>query len=349
MAKESPVKQHHKKKKKTDLHDASYKMVFENMRAVKDLIEGCLGADYAQFDAASLRQHRDEFITEGLERRQVDAVWSGEGMLGGRKILMFVLVEFQTTLPRLLCIRMYDCVNEMYRKWVSQHKAQLDQGKIELPLVLPIVIYSGKFIEKDYAWTDFRKLQVSCDGLLETLQPQQRFWLLDMHKWAFEGDISTNVMACIAHMVQSSSAEDYRKRGYLLDRAKVNWPEALQQAVSELIHNTVARLYTRELDRLNKQPDMTMSEVEKMGASLAQQHFDRELKREVKKGVKREVKKELKKELKREVKKEVLKSKQEIVMKMIHGGLSTSTIAEYSDLSQDEIIALQRKFDTSSS
>ena len=176
-----------------DIHDASFKLLFENPRAVADLFTGFvrreLGADFdvSRLDLGSLEPWPAEYVSEELRQSRGDRVWrmryrAADGAHGW--VYLLVMLEFQSEVDPDMAVRVHAYTGQLYLRLCRGPKGRPeDRHKGPLPLVLPIVIYNGR--ARWSAACDIRDAIASAapaGEALERFQPRQGYLLLDVHR-----------------------------------------------------------------------------------------------------------------------------------------------------------------------
>ena len=166
----------------SDFHDASMKKMFDFRRAIVDMLRGFMPPDLVEaYDFGSLEQLPAQYVDDNLRQSRGDAVWRVRFRRGKSEgwLYLLLVLEFQSTVDRNMALRVHAYIGQLYLKLLRGKKLPKD-GK--LPPVLPVVIYTGR-----PAWTAPREVEVAATGsILETYQPRQRFFLVDMHRMNVE-------------------------------------------------------------------------------------------------------------------------------------------------------------------
>ncbi|HBH6890053.1 TPA: Rpn family recombination-promoting nuclease/putative transposase [Serratia marcescens] len=125
------------KKNKTPVpHDAAFKAFLTHPETARDFIELHLPAELrAACDLSTLKLESGSFVEESLRAYYSDVLYSlktanGEGYI-------HVLIEHQSTPDRHMAFR-------LMRYAVAAMQRHLDAGHKKLPLVIPVLFYTGK-------------------------------------------------------------------------------------------------------------------------------------------------------------------------------------------------------------
>lgn len=119
-------------------HDELFKMAFSRPANAAGLLRAVLPpALRAQLDLGALRSGRSDFIDEVSSNMFADLVY--EVPLAGRPALVcFVLHEHQSTVDRLMAVRLLRYVGGLWRTWLAANP-EADR----VPAVIPVVLYHG--------------------------------------------------------------------------------------------------------------------------------------------------------------------------------------------------------------
>ena len=125
----------------TMLYDENYKRLFASRLMVEHLLRACVPDDLlAAADLASLRKLSAEYISDELRKRHGDTVWRLR--LGWRRMVLLVLLEFQSEDDRWMALRILTYTGLLYQELVRNEAPEVAAGR--LPAVLPIVLlYHG--------------------------------------------------------------------------------------------------------------------------------------------------------------------------------------------------------------
>ena len=119
-------------------HDALFKAVLSDTENAFALIRHALPAELIRaLDASSLRLEPASFVDEELQGSHGDLLFSGK-LLDGQEVLLYVLVEHQSTVDPLMPYRVVRYVVRVWESWLREHP---DARRI--PAVVPIVVHQG--------------------------------------------------------------------------------------------------------------------------------------------------------------------------------------------------------------
>ena len=103
----------------------------------------------SQVDWSSLRVESGSVVDSGLRETESDLLFSAR-LRGGHPLLLYVLLEHQSSVDRWMALRMLRYVVRLLERWRQHH---LDSTT--LPLIIPLVMYHGA----EGAWTAPRRVE----------------------------------------------------------------------------------------------------------------------------------------------------------------------------------------------
>ena len=175
-----------------DIHDATFKLLFDHLRAIRDLLRDFALRDLVDvIDLDTLEQVPTEYVSDDRRQRRSDMVWRVRVRSGGSGewLYLLVLLEFQSTVDRRMALRILSYTVQTYEKLLRGKRAPAG-GK--LPPVLPIVVYNGP--PRWSAPLEMEELVAAVGEGLQPFQPRQRFFLVDLHRVSVEDPLLDNVL-----------------------------------------------------------------------------------------------------------------------------------------------------------
>jgi hypothetical protein len=115
----------------------------------------------AQVDWTCLQREPSSVVDQELRERQSDLLFSAR-LHGGEPVLLYFLLEHQSSVDRWMALRMLSYVLRQLEHWRQQHPDS--QG---LPVVVPVVMYHGQEGE----WTAVRRVEELFQLPGEALEP----------------------------------------------------------------------------------------------------------------------------------------------------------------------------------
>jgi predicted transposase YdaD len=103
----------------------------------------------SEVDWASLRQEPGSVVDPELRETESDLLFSAR-LRTGRSLLLYVLLEHQSTVDRWMALRMLRYVVRQVEHWRQQHPETT-----RLPVIIPLVMYHGP----EGAWTASRRVE----------------------------------------------------------------------------------------------------------------------------------------------------------------------------------------------
>jgi len=194
-------------------HDGGYKTLFSHPEMVADLLRDFIHEDWVrELDFKTLRMIPGNFVTPELSSRECDVIWQVRRR-GDRRLYIYLLIEFQSTVDPYMALRMMVYLGLLYQELLKDPEIARS-GK--LPPVLPLVLYNGKALWR--AAQEISELIEEVPGGLERYRPQLRYCLLDEMRMAgSELESLRNVAAGIFRLEKSRE------------------PEALQEVMTALL------------------------------------------------------------------------------------------------------------------
>ncbi len=128
-------------------HDSLFKAVFSDAENAFAILRAALPPALVEaIDPASLEEQSGTFIDLDLRHRYADLLF--RAMLKGRETLVYVLLEHQSTVERLMPFRMLRSVTRIWDRWLAKNPSAT-----ALPPVIPVILHQGP-----RGWTGPRRL-----------------------------------------------------------------------------------------------------------------------------------------------------------------------------------------------
>ena len=154
------------------LHDSGYKYLFSRRTGAR-AAGNLRPAGRPSCSTTPLRLESGNYVTLAMKPRCRRSL-SGRLSCRGRRIYLYLLLEFQSTPDDTMPMRMLQYVAALYDHLLRSKAVDIADG---LPPVLPIVLYNG-----DARWRQSSELYSLIrphPPVLKPFQPQLKFWLLD--------------------------------------------------------------------------------------------------------------------------------------------------------------------------
>jgi hypothetical protein len=128
------------------MSDSLFRGSFSNPEVARQFLTAWLPLEFvALVEWSTLEVRKIAGITDALSERREDIVLRVKA--AGREVHFYLLVEHQTTSPRLMALRVLEYVTLIWRQWRSERESGGDPAMAEgghlLPLVIPIVLHPG--------------------------------------------------------------------------------------------------------------------------------------------------------------------------------------------------------------
>lgn len=119
-------------------HDGLFQFTFGDVEhaapALRTMLPPTLAA---QVDFSTLRRERGHFVDPELRERRSDLLFSA--VAGGRRILFYLLFEHQSSVDKLLLLRLLEYMTRIWRAHLERHRKAA-----KLPLIVPVVLHHSK-------------------------------------------------------------------------------------------------------------------------------------------------------------------------------------------------------------
>lgn len=147
-----------------NIHDKSYKDIFSNKEEFYNFLSDFVDENIAkEINPESLMLIDKSFVLPDYAELESDLIYKGK--IGEDEVIIYVLLEFQSSVDYRMAIRLFFYIAELWRDVIKNTaKTEYEKKEFKLPAILPIVIYNGK--EK---WTATKTLgeQISKRELLK--------------------------------------------------------------------------------------------------------------------------------------------------------------------------------------
>ena len=245
------------------MHDAAYKLLFSHPRMVEDLLRGFAAGGWSDtLDFSTLEKLPAEFVSGDLRRRRGDTLWRVR--LRDRWLYLLVLLEFQSTVERYMALRLLTYIGLLYQDLIR--RGDLGPGG-ELPPVLPVVLYNGRS-----PWTaalDLRETMAPVGEALARYQPAQRYFLLDVGRWADDDLPGRNLVSALVRLERSRPDEDMERAvGALIEWGRGE--DELNRAFAAWIGQV---LIPRHSGKKEPPPGTNLEEIRTMLAERVQEWY----------------------------------------------------------------------------
>jgi len=116
------------------------KELFSRPETVRDFIKGFVDSDFiGEIDFDRIEKRNTSYITKTFKDRYTDLVIK-LNLKGGACAYLYLLFEFQSTMDRLMPLRILNYMLLLYEDLIKQNEISPDEL---LPPVFPVVLYTG--------------------------------------------------------------------------------------------------------------------------------------------------------------------------------------------------------------
>jgi len=186
-------------------HDRSYRRLLGQPRLVRELFEGLLRPPWGDLlDWPNLQALPTDYISDTLRQRQGDRVWRIP-RLDGDNLYILLMLEHQSTDDAMMALRLNTYCSLLLEQ-LMQHDPNVRRPGA-LPLVLPVVLYSGTVRWKSS--TQLAELFNAVPKGLRRYLPSFRYLLIDEGAWVERGDMPPgNLAALLFQLEHNRGIED---------------------------------------------------------------------------------------------------------------------------------------------
>lgn len=228
-------------------YDEAYKQLFQHPEFIQQLIEGFAPPKLAQqLDFATLRNHSGEYITPSLKKKTQDLVWSARLRPHDDLIYLYILLEFQSSVDHSMPVRMLHYVAALYDQLIKNKQLKLHKDR--LPLVFPLVLYSGENTWR--AQLSLQELLPRVPGYLRKYQPQLDYYLIDEVR--LNREVLGQQGSILANLLATRNAENPQDWQFGMERLFTLFNQHPQ---SDLIRRSINLWLRNELKQRNT-PDI---------------------------------------------------------------------------------------------
>ena len=124
----------------TKIHDSGYKKLFSNRTIFRQLMERFVPQPWVtELDFSSCETVDKSFVSAHYKETESDLIYKVK--VRGENIYIYILIEFQSTAPRFLVVRVLNYITSFYLDYIE---SQTDTKNLRLPVIFPIVLYNGE-------------------------------------------------------------------------------------------------------------------------------------------------------------------------------------------------------------
>ncbi len=291
-------------------HDTGRRWLFSDPQMVADLIRGFIREPWVEeLDLETLELVSGSFVSETFQRRENDVIWRVK--FRDRWLYVYLLLEFQSTVDRLMALRLMVYVGLLYQQLVNEKKVLPGEA---LPPVLPIVLYNGRTPWR--APRDVADLIAECPDKLAAYRPSMRYFLLEERAQDLDELAGMNNLAAVVFRLEKcKTPEDVRQAGAVLRE----WcDEPAHRKSAWRIVRWVLRFFKKRSG--GEQLTEELTEIRDLGAMLEERvkEWEKELlEKGLQEGIKEGIKKGIKKGMEKGIEKGVEQGEAEVLLRLL--------------------------------
>lgn len=310
-------------------HDAVFKQFLTHPDTARDFMELHLPADLRVCcDLSTLKLESGSFIEESLRPYFSDVLYSLKTTTGDGYI--YVLIEHQSTPDQHMAFR-------LLRYAVAAMQRHLDAGHKKLPLVIPVLFYSGKRSPYPYS-TNW--LQAFDNPALAGRLYGTAFPLVDVTVIADDDIMNHRSMAALTLLQKHIHQRDLAGRLERLATILLTGYLSGQQLVS-LINYLIRTGETSDAEAFIRKLAQRVPQHEGKLMTIAQQLELKGIKKGIEQGIEQGIEKGIQLGERRGIKKGEREATLRIARAMLQNGIDRDTVAEMTGLSADELAKIR--------
>ncbi|MDP4146317.1 MAG: Rpn family recombination-promoting nuclease/putative transposase [Bacillota bacterium] len=174
-----------------NIHDKSYKDIFSNREEFYEFLRDFVDGNIAkEINPDSLMLIDKSFVLPDYAELESDLIYNGK--IGEDEVIIYVLLEFQSSVDYRMAIRLFFYMAEIWRDVIKNTpKLEYEKKEFKLPAILPVVIYNGK--EK---WTATKTLgeQINKKELLKDYVIDFRYPIIEVNNFRKEALYETQTL-----------------------------------------------------------------------------------------------------------------------------------------------------------
>lgn len=122
------------------IYDKTFKELLSRPELVKDFLQGFVDEEFIKdIDFTRIEKKNTSYITKTFKNRYTDLVIK-LNMTGGKCAYLYLVIEFQSTVDKLMPLRILNYMLLLYEDLIKQKEISADEP---LPPVFPLVLYTG--------------------------------------------------------------------------------------------------------------------------------------------------------------------------------------------------------------
>ncbi len=122
------------------LYDKTLKELFSRPEIVRDFLKGFVDSNFINdIDFTRIEKKNTSYIAKTFKNKYTDLALK-LNMTGGKCAYLYLVIEFQSTVDKLMPLRILSYMLSMYNDLIKQKEISIDNP---LPPVFPVVLYTG--------------------------------------------------------------------------------------------------------------------------------------------------------------------------------------------------------------
>lgn len=259
-----------------------------------------------------LAEYKTDFVTEDYFNREIDIIYQD---LTRKNI--FYLIEHQSKVDYRMSMRLIEYYNEVIK---NTYKNREPQKKYEMPIIIPIVIYTGN--GKWNAATSLRKEQVR--GILPLELGSYK--VFDVNNYSDEELIEgQGILTKVLSLEKAKNLEQVEEKTDKIAKCELNEKEKLY--LNQYIRHIMSEEYGKdETDKILMKINKNIREEKSMLIDVFNQVEERGMKKGLEKGERRGI----------------IKSRKVVVINMLKNNYSDKEIKKISEVSDEELEKIKK-------
>ncbi len=315
-------------------HDKLFKKSMENIKIAREFLTTNLSKNLLKnIDLRTLQIENSAFTSDLFKKSEADMIYSAK-MKDGRVTYIYLLCEHQSTVDDDMAFRILVYEVAIMQKHMAKYPDSL------LPLVFPIVVYSGK--KPWNAPTDIFKLFGGNEALAREvlLQPFKLIELNKMDDATLEKQVWSGVFQYVLKKQQASELES--NWAQLFPWLDLHDKEGLHHAVKAVLYYIIDSVERGDMALFEEKAKEHFSpELRGEAMTLAEQYQNKGLKDGMQRGIKQGMEQGIEQGIERGVKKGReegwYESNRQIAKNMLVQGMPAAMIAKLIGLAEADV------------
>lgn len=325
-------------------HDVGYKYIFSHKDTFLELLRSFVKKDWVNLiKSEDLILIDKSYILEDFSEEESDIVYKVN--LDGNDIIFYVLLEFQSRVDYRMPMRLLFYMVEVWREILKNiSKREQRRKDFKLPAIVPMVLYNGK--NKWTAYTEFKDI-LSGSELFEDNIINFRYILFDIYRYnEIELESMANMVSTVFLLDKEISKEDLIKRlrltAYVLKKITPEQFDILKLWLKSIMKPRLDRKSKKQVEEVlekssQREVDSMVSNLGKTIDNIIREGRETGLREGREKGIE-----EGRKEGRREGREE---GKIRVAENLLKLGLNVKQIAAATELSEEKVMELKKKYE----